>query len=169
MLFLLLNILLLDIAHAEPDQCRVDHPVSVEEMRAIFNFCTIPVGTTISVQVQEVDPVVTKPRPGIGFKPNDAELNQNGRETLDGVAGILSARKKLIVTVVGYADSQEQGDLLQISRMRAESAYKYITSKGIDPSRIHIEAGGTQNPVDESDTHDGHARNRRVEFVVSAS
>ena len=161
--------LLVCIAHAEPDPCTIDHPIPVEEMGKIFDLCTVPVGTIISVQMEEIDSQTASPKPGIGFKTNDIELSKNGKETLDGVVGILSVRKRLTVMVVGYADKQEQGDLMQLSKMRAESASRYIIDKGIDPARVRVEAGGTSNPIDESGSREGSSRNRRVEFVVSAS
>jgi|LakMenE01Jun11ns_1017448.scaffolds.fasta_scaffold9903267_4 outer membrane protein OmpA-like peptidoglycan-associated protein len=149
----------------DTDLCKVDRPVSIDEFKTIMNVCIVPVGTRITVQVEEVEAQVQKP--GIGFRPNDTALNSNGKSTLDGVAGLLSVRKKLYVKVVGYADPQEQGDLVDLSYRRAEVAAKYIVDKGIDPARVIIEAGGVESLIDHTDTADGRARNRRVEFVVS--
>ena len=162
MIWLLASLALAD----DTDLCKVDRPVTMDEFKTIMNVCIIPVGTRITIRIEEPEAQVQKP--GIGFRPNDIVLNQNGKETLDGVAGLLSARKKLYVKVVGYADPEEQGDLVGLSYRRAEAAAKYIMEKGIDPTRVIIEAGGVENLIDHTDTAEGHARNRRVEFVVSA-
>lgn len=159
MIWLLASLALAD----DPDPCKIDHIVSMEEFRTIMNVCFVPVGTVITFKIEELP----EQKPGIGFNPNDVELNQNGKATLDGVAEILLKRKKLYVKVVGYADPQEQGDLLGLSYRRAEVAAEYIVSKGIDPARILKEGGGVENLIDYTGTEDGRSRNRRVEFVVS--
>ena len=73
------------------------------------------------------------------------------------------------IKVVGYADRSEQGDLLDLSLRRAQVASDYLVKKGIDVKRISIEAAGADKPIDATDTAEGHARNRRVEFVLSAT
>ena len=151
----------------EFEVCQVSRPVSMPELREIFEHCIIPEGTRITIYVEEVDP--QPPRPGIGFKPNDIELNQNGKTTLDGLVAVLSSRKKMTVRVVGYADTDEQGDLVDLSFRRAEVAANYLIAAGIEQSRVFVEAGGADNRIDYSDTQEGHSRNRRVEFVISAA
>lgn len=169
MLLISLYFLISDAQGAdEPESiCNADRPVSTAELRSIFEECVIPVGTRISVKIEEVDSQL--PKPGVGFKPNDIELNQNGKDTLDSIVSLLLVRKRLQVRVVGYADPGEQGDLIGLSYRRAETAANYIISKGIDPTRVTIVAGGVEVLIDRSDTQDGRARNRRVEFIVSAS
>lgn len=155
------------IADETESICNVDRPISIMELRTIFEECFIPVGTRITMKIEELDS--QPPKPGVGFKPNDIELNQNGKDTLDSMVSLLLARKKLQVRVVGYADPGEQGDLAGLSYRRAEIAANYIISKGIDPTRVTIVAGGVEVLIDRSETQDGRARNRRVEFIVSAS
>lgn len=152
----------------EPESiCNADRPVSTTELRSIFEECAIPIGTRVSVKIEEVDS--QPPKPGVGFKPNDIELNQNGKDALDSIVSLLLVRKRLQVRVVGYADPEEQGDLVGLSYRRADIAAQYIISKGIDPTRVSVVAGGVEILIDHSGTQDGRARNRRVEFVVSAS
>jgi len=149
----------------EPEPCNFDKAVTVTELRDAMTTCLLPVGSTISIRVEEVTPVET--RPGIGFHGNDSALSDNGRQTLDSVASIMVLRKKMNIKVVGYADGKETGDLLDLSLRRAQVTAKYLESKGIDPARISIEAAGADKLIDATDTAEGHARNRRVEFVVS--
>ena len=151
----------------EPEPCNFDKAVTAIELRDAMTNCLLPVGSTISIHVEEVTPVET--RPGIGFHGNDSTLSDNGRQTLDSVASIMALRKKMNIKVVGYADGKESGDLLDLSLRRAQAAAEYLESKGIDPARISIEAAGADNLIDATDTAEGHARNRRVEFVLSAS
>lgn len=150
---------------AEPEPCHFEKPVSATELGEAMRDCILPVGSVITVQVEEVTP--TEKKPGIGFYSNDSALTSNGQSTLDGVASVLVIRKKMNIKVVGYADGHEQGDLLDLSLRRAQAAAAYLQKKGIDQARITVEAAGADRPVDTTDTAEGHARNRRVEFVVS--
>lgn len=150
----------------EPETCHFEGPVSMGELREAMKTCVLPVGSVITLRMEEVAPSETQP--GIGFRSNDSALTDGGKQTLDGVASIMSVRKKLNIKVVGYADSAEQGDLLDLSLRRAQVASAYLISKGIDPARVTVEAAGADGRIDSHDTAEGHARNRRVEFVVSA-
>ena len=160
-------LLLIGLAFAEdPEVCHFDAPVSISELRESMKTCLLPVGSQITVQVEEITP--TEEKPGIGFLSNDSALTTNGKQTLDGVASILTIRKRMNIKVVGYSDPAEQGDLLDLSLRRAQVATRYLIEKGIDPARISVEAAGAEKRIDFTDTAEGHARNRRVEFVVSA-
>jgi OOP family OmpA-OmpF porin len=163
---MLLSIIAFALA-SDVSVCDVSRPIPIEQLREFFDSCFIPVGTRITVYIEESSPAPI--RPGIGFSPNDIAINQNGKDTLDGVSAVLMARKKLQIKVVGYADPGESGDLVGLSFRRAEAAAAYIITKGIDPLRVTTEAGGADNVIDHTNTADGHARNRRVEFVISAT
>ena len=157
-------LILLSASGDEP--CHFDEPISIVTLKEATKTCYLEEGTTIRVWIEDVDP--PQPKPGIGFHSNDSSLTDNSKQTLDGISAILSTRKKMIIKIVGYADSNEQGDLLDLSLRRAQAASAYLTEKGIDPTRIHVEAAGAEAPVDVSGSTEGRARNRRVEFVVSA-
>ena len=165
---MILLILLASIVFAdEPQVCQFDEPVSLAELKDAMKTCVLPAGSVITLRVEEEE-AASVPDPGIGFRPNDSSLTDNGKLTLDGIASILSIRKKMSIKVVGYADDKEQGDLLDLSLRRAIVASEYLQSKGIEAIRISVEAAGPSNPADIADSAEAHARNRRVEFVVSA-
>jgi len=166
MLLLSLAFIMSDRAFAR-EVCDVDQPISIVELRDVLDSCLVPVGTRISIRVEEVDAQPQKP--GIGFRSNDSALNENGKGVLDGVASLMAARSRLRINVVGYADSHETGDLLGLSYRRAESATKYLVEKGVEPGRIETVAGGVEVVIDATGTYEGQARNRRVEFVILTS
>ena len=151
----------------EQEPCYFDHPISIVELREALKTCYLQTGTSIRMQIVELPPNETKP--GIGFHSNDSALTAGGKETLDGVATVLALRKKMSIVIVGYADGAEQGDLLDLSLRRAEVAADYLVSKGIERARVTVQASGAENPVDVTGSAEGRARNRRVEFVVSAA
>jgi len=161
MLWLLVALALAD----DTEICKVERPVSMDELKTIMKVCTIPVGTRITIYIEES--VAQEQRPGIGFHSNDSALTPNSKETLDGIASVLTIRKKMNIKVIGYSDGQEKGDLLDLSLRRAQAAADYLVEKGIEAARVSVEAAGAESPIDTTDTAEARARNRRVEFIVS--
>ena len=72
------------------------------------------------------------------------------------------------IEIDGYTDSKGTDKYNQsLSERRANIVDQYLTSHGIDASRITAVQGfGESNPVDTNTTDAGRQRNRRVEFKV---
>jgi OOP family OmpA-OmpF porin len=72
------------------------------------------------------------------------------------------------VTVAGYTDSVGKPAYNQaLSERRAQIVYDYLTSHGIDASRLEGPIGhGADNPIGDNATDAGRAQNRRVELQV---
>jgi iron complex outermembrane receptor protein len=72
------------------------------------------------------------------------------------------------VEIDGYTDSKGSEPYNQaLSERRANIVDAYLTSHGVDASRITAVKGfGEADPVDSNDTAAGRQRNRRVEFKV---
>jgi OOP family OmpA-OmpF porin len=72
------------------------------------------------------------------------------------------------VEIDGYTDSKGSEKYNQsLSERRANIVDAYLTSHGVDASRITAVKGfGSADPVDSNDTAAGRQRNRRVEFKV---
>jgi OOP family OmpA-OmpF porin len=72
------------------------------------------------------------------------------------------------IEIDGYTDSKGTDVYNQaLSERRANIVDQYLTSHGVDPSRITAVKGfGEADPVDTNDTDAGRQRNRRVEFKV---
>ncbi|MGN6788288.1 MAG: OmpA family protein [Rhodanobacteraceae bacterium] len=72
------------------------------------------------------------------------------------------------IEIDGYTDSIGTEQYNQgLSERRANIVNSYLTSHGIDPSRITAVKGfGESNPIDTNKTAAGRQRNRRVEFKV---
>ncbi len=71
------------------------------------------------------------------------------------------------IKVAGHTDSQGPDDYnLDLSDRRAAAVVKYLTDKGIDPSRLTSQGYGESAPIETNDTAEGRARNRRVEFEI---
>lgn len=148
------------------DICKVERPVSMEELRTMFDVCIIPEGTRITIYIEEVD---SQPSGlGIGFMPGETKLTQKAQLTLDGILSVLNLRPSFKIKVIGFADASEiqfkHPEELSVERARV--AADFLISKGVDASRILIEGMGASAPLDTSGTPEGQALNRRVEFVV---
>ncbi|MDQ6647750.1 MAG: OmpA family protein [Pseudomonadota bacterium] len=72
------------------------------------------------------------------------------------------------VTVAGYTDSKGTDAYNQsLSERRASIVYDYLTSHGIDASRLEGPIGhGENNPIGDNSTDSGRAQNRRTELQV---
>jgi OOP family OmpA-OmpF porin len=72
------------------------------------------------------------------------------------------------VTVAGYTDSKGTDVYNQsLSERRASIVYNYLTSHGIDASRLEGPTGhGETNPIGDNATDSGRAQNRRTELQV---
>ncbi len=72
------------------------------------------------------------------------------------------------VTVAGYTDSKGTDAYNQkLSERRAQIVYNYLTSHGIDASRLEGPIGhGKNDPIGDNATDAGRAQNRRTELQV---
>jgi OOP family OmpA-OmpF porin len=69
------------------------------------------------------------------------------------------------VVVAGHTDSRESKEYnMKLSENRAEYVISFLTSKGIEASRIIKEFYGESMPVADNSTEEGMAMNRRVEL-----
>jgi peptidoglycan-associated lipoprotein len=73
----------------------------------------------------------------VAFKTGSAELDQNARGGLDGVATWLKGDPTRVMHLEGFADpSGDPASNLTLSAERAEAVKNYLVEKGVDPSRV---------------------------------
>ena len=87
---------------------------------------------------------------------------------LDQAVDTLKRYPDVHVTVAGYTDSVGTPAYNQaLSERRAQIVYDYLTSHGIDASRLEGPIGhGENDPIGDNSTDAGRAQNRRVELQV---
>ncbi len=97
-----------------------------------------------------------------------AEPSADSIAILDQAVDTLQRYPQVHVTVAGYTDSVGKPAYNQgLSERRAKIVYDYLTSHGIDASRLEGPIGhGENDPVADNKTADGRARNRRTELQV---
>ncbi|MBM3359576.1 MAG: OmpA family protein [Betaproteobacteria bacterium] len=121
------------------------------------------------VEVQEqTDGTLKLAVPGsISFDSGRSSIKQEFHPTLDKIANTLTEYKETTVTVVGHTDSVGSAQMnKELSRERAASVASYLSGRGVEPARVHIEGRGEAEPVADNTTDAGRAQNRRVDILV---
>ena len=96
-----------------------------------------------------------------------ATLKAQGMATLDKIARDLSKIKLEVIIAVGNTDSVGTDAYnMALGQRRAQSVKAYLTTKGVDGSRIYTESKGKSNPVASNATAEGRAKNRRTDIEV---
>jgi OOP family OmpA-OmpF porin len=103
----------------------------------------------------------------VNFETGSSKLSGTANKVLDAFATALQdPRASGAITVEGHADKRGSDKINDpLSQARAEAVVSYLTSKGVDPSRLKAEGKGSRAPMDLVDPT--NRLNRRVEFVVS--
>jgi outer membrane protein OmpA-like peptidoglycan-associated protein len=107
----------------------------------------------------------------IVFRVNSTVLSDEGRATLDQVAGTVSGlRTGYLIELQGFTDNTgPEGYNETLSQRRAENVLRYLVSKNVPLFRISIVGLGEANPVADNKTRTGREQNRRVEVRVLRS
>ena len=111
---------------------------------------------------------------GVNFDFDKATLRPDAVAILAEATEILKRYPDLRVEVAGHTDSKGTDAYNQkLSERRAQAVYDYLTSNGIDASRLVGPVGyGESRPIapntnaDGSDNPEGRAKNRRTELNV---
>lgn len=103
----------------------------------------------------------------IFFEFNKADLKSESFNELDRLYNILVENKDLKIEISGHTDDKGSDDYNKtLSNSRANSVMNYLTSKGIEKSRLTAVGYGESQPVVANDNDENRAINRRVEFKV---
>ena len=106
----------------------------------------------------------------VNFGSGQTSLSSKNKEMLDGAIDQLMASDANI-RVVGHADGTpvlrgNHRSNWDLSQSRANSAAKYLKSKGIDAARIEAVGMAHTKPIAPQNTAAGRAMNRRVEVIL---
>ena len=103
----------------------------------------------------------------IYFENASDVLKEESYKSLDRVALILNNTKTARLSVEGHTDSDGDDAMnLDLSKRRAAAVVKYLTSKGVEASRLTSEGYGETRPIADNSTEEGQALNRRVEMIL---
>lgn len=107
------------------------------------------------------------------FKSGSTVIDKRGKEALQQLAVVLSQQTDISVMIEGHTDnvpinSARFADNWDLSVLRSTEVARILTiENGIDPRRITASGRSEFMPVEQSDTPDARARNRRTEIILS--
>jgi outer membrane protein OmpA-like peptidoglycan-associated protein len=109
----------------------------------------------------------------IFFNFDDYSLSKKSTKELDNICVILEKFKTINLQIIGHTDSKGTNVYnTGLSRKRAESAFNYLTEKGIEKNRLKSLGKSENNPIavnqnpDGTDNPEGRKYNRRVDFSI---
>ncbi len=106
------------------------------------------------------------------FASGRAELSDDSRIGLNGVAGYLIGHDDLNLRIDGHTDgvpirASAWKDNYELAAMRAHAVMVYLTERGVAPDRMFIAGLGPNRPmVEPENPEDPMAENRRVEILL---
>src|SRR6185436_17856053 len=105
----------------------------------------------------------------IQFDTGKASIKQSSYPICDEIVKLLKANPDIKhMTIDGHTDNRGALDMNnKLSQDRADSVMKYLTSHGIDESRLEAHGFGPSKPIDSNETDAGRQKNRRVEFHIT--
>lgn len=103
----------------------------------------------------------------IRFGWASATLEEESLPTLKELAAVANACPLARIEIEGHTDAEGTPERnSKLSERRAQAVVGYLTSAGVDPSRLRAVGYGATRPVASNDTPESRAKNRRIEFKV---
>jgi outer membrane protein OmpA-like peptidoglycan-associated protein/tetratricopeptide (TPR) repeat protein len=105
----------------------------------------------------------------IFFDFDKASLRPDSKPELARVLNLLKNNPGMKIEISGHTDNKGSAAYNQkLSEARAKSVIDFLSSSGIEKSRLTYKGYGFTNPVASNDTEEGRQLNRRIEFKVVA-
>jgi len=103
---------------------------------------------------------------GIHFETAKATILPDSESVLAEVAKMLQQNPDVKVRIEGHTDNVGSAAANQtLSEKRAQAVVAWLSSHGIEGSRLQAKGWGASKPVEDNATEEGRAKNRRVELV----
>lgn len=109
----------------------------------------------------------------IFYDLDKSDIRIDAAEELEKIVQFLKDNEIVTIELGSHTDSRASGPYnLKLSQRRAESAVKYITSKGISAERVKAKGYGETQLINECTdgvdcTEEQHQQNRRTEFKIT--
>ena len=129
-----------------------------------------------TVEEKEAEPQASGAVPTVGetltlreiyFQYDKTTLLQQSYNELQRLLRLLEANPKMRIEIGGHTDSKGSVEYNQrLSEGRAKAVADYLIEHGINAKRLEFKGYGKSRPIDDNDSEEGRARNRRVEIKV---
>jgi len=104
---------------------------------------------------------------GVNFETNKANLTEDSMGILEVAYNALVANPEVQVEISGHTDNVgSDADNQKLSLERAQSVRNWLVKRGIASNRMKAVGKGEMEPIDDNNTEEGRAENRRMEFYV---
>lgn len=114
--------------------------------------------------------IVVELSSSILFGFNSSDLSSEAKSNLDKMVTVFQTYPDTNIEIQGHTDSKgSEAYNKTLSEKRASAVSNYLLGKGVPSSRITKVGLGESAPKYENDTADGMAKNRRVEFMITAN
>ena len=113
------------------------------------------------------DSIVLNMPSNITFDSDQSDVKPQFYDTLNSVALVFKEYDQSLIDVAGHTDSDGADDYnIDLSRRRAASVSRYLTSQQLDPQRFSVEGRGEREPIASNASARGKQQNRRVEITI---
>jgi outer membrane protein OmpA-like peptidoglycan-associated protein/tetratricopeptide (TPR) repeat protein len=131
---------------------------------------------TLAVSIDLKKIVLNKPFVwyGIAFKKKDFQIKTSANEALDLLLNLLKENPRLEVEIGSYTDSRgTDADNLRLTQSRADFVVKYLTDRGLNPSRFTAKGYGESKLLNNCVNgllciEEEHETNNRIEITVKS-
>jgi outer membrane protein OmpA-like peptidoglycan-associated protein/Sec-independent protein translocase protein TatA len=144
---------------------RLGANVSEEEYPVVFSsFRYAEGGKTLKDQLDADGKIITH---GILFDSGSDKIKGESYKTLADIGQLLTENRALRLSIEGHTDSDGADDYnAKLSQGRANSVKTYLVETyKITSDRLETKGWGESKPIDNNNTPEGKANNRRVELV----
>jgi peptidoglycan-associated lipoprotein len=101
------------------------------------------------------------------FDYDQYDIRPEARPVLDNVASFLYKNKKFNVVIEGHCDERGTNEYnLALGEKRAKSIQSYLSSLGVQPSRVIIMTYGEEKPLCTDAEEFCWQKNRRAHFIL---
>ena len=101
------------------------------------------------------------------FDFDKADLKYSSYPTLTDITLLLLKNPKMFLHITGYSSSEGSSDYnLGLSARRAKAVQKFFTGRGVKKSRLVLDYLGEESPLNNNESENEKAENRRVEFSL---
>ena len=106
----------------------------------------------------------------IHFALNQSFIGETERKKLELLADYLTRNTRFITIIEGHCDKRGSDEYNRsLGEKRAIAVRDYLTSLGVNDSRMQTLSYGEEKLIDNGETEKAHTRNRRVEFIIGLS
>ena len=103
----------------------------------------------------------------IFYETDSYALKPESKYELDKIVAFLQSNPLIHIEIRGHTDNVGTMEYNQtLSENRARSVVDYLIEKGIDSNRLVYKGFGMSQPLDNNETEEGRANNRRTELKI---